>query len=238
MTTLTEMIAEINGQMPGLPSAMVKDALNRSQRDVCRHWPWVWLESTWNLGTFTPISSPGYVTVDVTDVSSDRVTVTGVGTTFITSGLDDYAEFGTGTLTGVYRIRLNGQDQTYIIATVDGDTQLTLSSTTPYVGASLSASDEAEYSIYRNVYILDTTVEVIEGVRSSWGMTPIAQEDLDTIDPRRQTFGQPTRYLIGGGSTPTIELWPIPDADYLIQYWGIRRPVAMTSCRPRIWMGA
>lgn len=218
MSTLQDMMMEVNAQLPGLPSSMVKDAIARAYRDVCRHWPWSWLQATYNLGTFTPVSTPGYITVD----SGGKV-VTGVGTTFITStGLD-------GTLPSVYRIRINGQDQTYVVARISSETSLTLSSSTPYVGASLTASDAAEYTIYRCVYLLDTEIEVVEGMVGAWALTPTAKEDLDILDPRRQTTGEPTRYCLMPGSRLSVELWPVPSDTYILQYWGLRHPNTLST---------
>lgn len=224
MITFSEMIADVNADLPGLPSTMVKDVLNRTQRNLCRHWPWVWLEATYNLATFAPMVVLGDAT-DYVTVTSGGTTITRVGTAgshFTTdSGLS-------GTLTGVYRIRLGGQDQNYIVTSVDEHT-LTLHSSTPYVGASLTVTDLAGAMFFRNLYTLSTEIEIIEGMRSSWKMDSISQEDLDLLDPRRQTSGQPTRYCISGGSTPTVELWPVPDDAYVMQYWGQRRAITLSA---------
>lgn len=181
---LMSFVPELNAIQAGL-------RINRSIQHLLEAHPWSFLKDEAFIHTVAPYTTG---TVAVNDASD---TVTGTLTVWTTAMEGRYIRFST-------------QIPISVIENVDVPTQvITLSDI--YSGADLTAS---AYSIFQHRYAKPTSCRDIISVRYDASLPEKTQEYLNTLDPNRESTGQPVYW--SNVDNDTVEIWPVPDAQYMI----------------------
>lgn len=69
------------------------------------------------------------------------------------------------------------------------------------------------------------TIQITPGTQAQGGINMTRQSLYDFMRRvARDTTGRPTVYCVDRAVTaPTVHLWPVPDADYTVSWWRLRR---------------
>ena len=210
-----DLLAEIALDGDSDTRTKIKRFLNRSYRRVATAYSWEELRTTARITTVAPYSTG---TVDVTNGSA---TVMASGTTF-TSGAAVGMKFSLGYGYPAYEI-----------LTVDSDTQLTLTAT--YAGATATGQT---YKVYQDTYALASNVDSLNDkhvvLLSDGDDVPMRYETADgwaRYGYLPSTEGRPSRFrrVDDSSSAKQIQLWPVPDAAYLIEYAYQKMPADMSG---------
>jgi hypothetical protein len=196
--------------LPGLPRPIVKQCINDAYQDLYRKWQWAAFEQSFTL----PLSSE-YTTGHVGISIGSRV-VTGVSTVW------------TSAMVG-RNIRLNGEDEYYKVGSIASTTSLLLDRN--YVGDGSTNLTAKDYSIFQNVYTLNSQVREILNMSCSDRLTERPTEFFDRSDPTRTSFGEP-QYFSSLGRTSSgvkVELWPVPDTTYVLRYRARVAPLSLSD---------
>lgn len=183
----------------------VKQLINEACRDVwfAHPWPERFTEAFFN--TVLPYTTG---TATFTNAST---TLTGSGTTWATFSA------------GAKKVALSYGDPSYVAATRDSNTQLTLARA--YVGATAA---DSSYVLYADEYDLAATVDQIVGDglrlhadRPSGTLDYIPPERLDRTEYMPGVTGRPEAWTLVPdytAGTRRVRLYPIPDAVYAVSY--------------------
>lgn len=117
---------------------------------------WWWAERRSTIRTFDQYTT-GTVDVAVTSLTTRR-TVTGTSTAWATAN-----SFGDNNAQANMKMTLGATGVVHLISSVDSDTQITLDSTTPYMGD--DALDDSGYTIFQDEYSLQSDFDDVVDVR-------------------------------------------------------------------------
>lgn len=199
-----ELLVLMNEQI-GLEEA--KMCLNRRWQKILNTWTWSFVKADGVLTTKAPKSTGSL------SVTQDGVLVVGNGTTFAVTDIGAYLRLGS---------------QLYLVVDVQvlSATQQILLIVSPYPGTTNTA---LSYQLFYKDYALAPDVVDILSMRgSTWQMDELTQVSLDSVDMNSACVGQPLSFIRRGMSADGIyqvELWPVPDARYTIQYTAVMRSV-------------
>jgi hypothetical protein len=231
MSTFIEIQNNLLSEFPGMPRAIVKQAINDAYNDLYRKWQWAAFEKTYPLEFVAPYATGTVnVTHDSRLVTLNETHAVGAPTpAWLTSYNGRY-------------IRIAGSDQPYKISGVNIATVTTLILERPYVGATTSFDTNGDgivdtlygdtYTIFQHIYSLNSQVKELLSVQLSSNLGEIPRAELDRVDPSRESTGEPTRYAKLGRNTSgtvQIEVWPVPDMDYMARYRARINPISLTN---------
>ena len=209
---------------------LAKRYINQALHDLHIQNNFPWAERRSAVQTAAPYST-GTVAVTATTLSNRKI-VAGTDTLWNTTntfGLDNAIGAGAKMLLGSSR-------EVHILASIDGQTQVTLEASTPYTGDALSG---ASYTIYQDEYALASDFfRLIDNRTFSPAM---ALEVLDRQEfyrryPTNSRTGTPTICTVidlGPGATvaprPRVVFHPAPDSAMSIPYRYNTRNLAVSS---------
>ena len=180
----------------------IKRYINWAQQDICSRDNWDFLMKT----SFIQCTAP-YTTGTC---YASGTTVTGVDTTW------------TSAMVG-RKIRIGGESEYYTISAFVSTTELTISQS--YMGDYDTLAEATTYSIYQDVYSLASDVEKVVSMTlpsSSSKLTRVSRQEIDALEPNPQSEGTPVYWTEVGRDSDgyrQIQLYNIPDDDYVIYYW-------------------
>jgi len=183
-----------------------KMCLNRRWQKILNAWSWSFVKTDGVLTTQAP------KTTGTLSVTEGGFFVVGTDTSFVA------ADVGATVITG-------GQSYEVLEVSILAPTQQLLRIDPPYVGVS---APTASYQLCHRTYALSAdVVEILSMTGRDRAYEEITQEDLDVRDSKRTYSGQPYAYvrrdMVNG--IYHIELWPVPDAQYVLRYTGLMRTV-------------
>lgn len=181
---LVSFVPELNAIQAGL-------RINRSMQHLLDAHPWSFLKQEAFVHTVAPYTTG---TVAVTNATA---AVTG-------SALVTW----TAAMVGRF-IRFSTQIPISVISTVTPPNALAL--TDLYYGPDLTAST---YTIFQRYYTKPILCRDIISVRYDASLPEKTQEYLNTLDPNRESTGQPVYW--SNVDNTTLELWPVPDDVYMV----------------------
>lgn len=182
----------IDGQLDDLT---VRELLDDSLRQLTSTWDWSFGKVR---GTITTTASKTSGSVNVT---SGSTSLTGASTSF------DTGDTGSFIRVGSYR---------YEVSATSGSTGMHI--TPAYAGSSNTA---ASYTLFKSYYSLTTNAAHIIAAAINWPLYEISEKELDLLDSQRQSTGEPLYYVYRGMDTSAyqqLEIYPAPDARYVIHY--------------------
>lgn len=196
-------VRQIEGRLLQLTDGQIDEVNARAIVDDCYRelystWSWSFAKTDGVITTIAPKSS-GTVTT-----TSGGTTLTGESTSWSTT--DDVNSF----------IKVGGN--TYEVTAVASSVSVTIDPA--YIS---SGASNLTYTLFKNRYTLATNVEYVTTMYSSWPMFERSQFEINILDPRRDSSGVPLFYMYRGFNTSNaqkIELFPYPDAAYIIRYTG------------------
>ena len=183
-----------------------RSLVDDSYRELYSTWSWSFAKTEGSITTVAP-KSDGTVTT-----SSGSTTITGVASSW---GSGDVGSF----------IKVGGNR--YEVTAVASSVSITVDPA--YVSSGTSG---LPYSIFKSNYTLATNVEYVTTMYSRWPMFERSQWEINILDPLRDSSGTPLFYMYRGFNTSNaqrIELFPYPDAVYLIRYVGFAYDEVGTS---------
>ena len=183
---------------PGLNLDLIKSTIQDSYRQLCvRDWNRLKLQR--QIYTVAPYST-GKVSVATTGI------VTGVGTTF------------TSDMVGRF-MRVSYGDSFFEIQTYSSGTSITLKD---WTGAVIVAG--TAYSIFKTIYIMDTTFKLIWDVIYQIPLKKKSQSYFNKIDPgRTSTSSSPIAWALAGltsAGVVQIEVYPVPSQLVPLRVYG------------------
>jgi hypothetical protein len=188
---------ELRQQFPSIHIDLLSSWIQQAYESILDSRPWEALRAFGVLTTVAPYSTG---TASFTNGSQ---TVTGAGTAW-TSAMDGR------------KIRLAGLEETYTIMTVDSATQASIDR--PYSGDSLAG---AAYEILQDEYTLDAGVKTVLTLSPPY-MDPqapsTAPRDMSRCIVSVPSMWWPIEDQQGTPTVRRVQLWPVPDAAYSIQY--------------------
>jgi hypothetical protein len=182
---------ELQSFVPELNAVQVGLRINRAMQHLLDAHPWSFLKQEAFIHTVSPY------TVGTIAISNGSTTVTGTSTVWTTAMQGRFIRFST-------LIPIS------VISTVDAALQ-TLTLTDTYSGADLTTSG---YTIFQRYYSKPTLCRDIISVRYDASLPEKTQEYLNTLDPNRESTGQPVYW--SNVDNDTLELWPPPDDLYMV----------------------
>lgn len=191
---------------------------------------WYWAERRATIRIFDPYTT-GTVDVAITNLTTRR-TVTGTSTLWSTTN-----SFGDANAQVGMKMTLGATGVVHLVSTVDSATQITLESSTPYMGD--AALDDSGYALYQDEYALPSDFDDVCDVR-------FFDEDrkIQLIGPKdfylryaRNSVRQAPRVatLIELGPSGSVSLrrrvvfGPAPDKQYIIPYRYYTTNLAVSS---------
>lgn len=202
-----ELLVLMNEQIDAEEAKM---CLNRRWQKILNAWSWSFVKTSSVLTTKAP------KTTGTVSVTQDSALVVGANTTFATTDIGAHIKLDNR----LYRV----QD-----VQVSSTTQQILLINSPYPGATKSA---LSYTLYYKDYALDPDiVDVFSMTSAFFTLNELSQVSADEVDGNRSYAGQPSSYIRLGmvSSIYQIELWPVPNARYTIQYIGLSRSALTTK---------
>ena len=181
---LVSFVPELNNIQAGLK-------INRSIQHLLDAHPWSFLKQEAFIHTVSPYNTG---TVAVVDGSA---TVTGSSTAWTAAMVGRFIRFGDNIPISVIQ-SINTVAQTLVLTDV-------------WSGAAMSASG---YSIFQRYYAKPTLCRDVISVRYDASLLEKSQEYLNTLDPNRESTGQPVYW--SNVDNATLELWPVPDQEYMV----------------------
>ena len=237
-TTFAELYGDLLVRMradttsAGAAETIAKRYLNIALHDVHIQQNWPWAERTATL-----ITRPPYSTGTVSIASASRTTLEGNNTRW---GLNLSGFAVTVATTGGKVYLSNGE--TYLVSSVDSDTQITLNSrfTDGYNVASAYALAHGGYTYFQDEYALASDFFRLIDARQFSDVMQIpvlGSQDFYRRFPRNATrSGAPTHATLielgPSGSTdwrPRVVFHPYPDQVYSIPYRYVTRNLAISS---------
>lgn len=185
----------IDGQVDEVNARAIVDDC---YRELYSTWSWSFAKTDGVITTIAPKSS-GTVTT-----TASGSTLTGTNTSWDT--VNDVGSF----------IKVGGN--AYEITAVASSTAITIDPA--YISSGTSG---LTYSLYKNRYTLATNVQYVTTMHSAWPMFERSQLEINMLDPLRDSSGTPLFYMYRGFNTTNaqrVELFPYPDAAYIIRYVG------------------
>ena len=182
---------ELQSFVPELNAVQVGLRINRTIQHLLEAHPWSFLKQEAFVHTVAPYNT-GTVAI-----SNGSATVTGTLTAW------------TSNMVGRF-IRFDSQIPISVISTVDTVAQ-TLTLTDLYNGPNITSSG---HSIFQRYYAKPILCRDIISVRYDASLPEKGQEYLNTLDPNRESTGQPVYW--SNVDNTTLELWPVPDAVYMV----------------------
>ena len=204
----------------------LKRLLNTGLQDLAIQAPWPWLERRARLVTHAP-----YTTGTCATSTSARTTVTGTSTAWNTA----VAGYGFTNARAGGKVRFSGEDIPYLVASVAGDTSLTLESS--WVGD--TALSGASYTYYEDEYALASDFfrpvdlkEFSETLR----LPILTRSDFYRLLPANRTSGTPKCCTFidtaPSGSTARVQkvvFAPYPSASLSVEYRYVTVNLAVSS---------
>jgi len=187
---------------PQLSVPVIKQRINMRYKQILAAEDWEFLRDSTTV-QLKGVYGPSALTIAV---DHNGTTVVGTGTTFVASGVAKG-----------WMLRVGSESQPYIVATAPGDTTLTVE--TNYGGTTQTA---ASFNTFKNLY--SPAVGDVSEIESIVYKRPLAEKSLDflnRLDPERDSTGEPQYYSIkrqtsSSDGTVSFEVWPVPDADYVV----------------------
>lgn len=187
------MKVELMSYVPELNAVQVGLRLNRSYQHLLDLHPWSFLKAEALIKLVAPYTTG---TIDVTYNSN---AVTGHSTVWVAGMVGRWLRSSTNFVI-------------YKIATVTPNTALTLETTYGEPTALVQG-----YSIFQHQYAKPADCKNVLGVRYDYNLPRQTKSYLDTLDPDRESTGQPNYWLDIDNST--FEVWPVPDQNYTLRMW-------------------
>jgi len=227
-TAFLDHLKEVTGV--AAVNTVVDRHLNIALQDMHQErWPWAERRNTIRTN---PAYTTGTVDVAVTNLTTRR-TVTGTGTLWNTNNsFTDINGIGANA-----KMTLGTASVVHLISTVDSDTGITLSTQTPFTGA--TALDDAGYAIFQDEYALASDYSLPIDVRyfdEARSIELIGAQEFYRLYARNSTRGQPkvaSLIELGPGTTvalrPRVVFGPAPDTTYIIPYRYTTTNLAVSS---------
>lgn len=187
------MKLELMSFVPEINAVQAGIRLNRSYQHLLALHPWSFIKGE-GLVHLT-----GEYTTGTVNATNGLAAVTGNGTAWTSAFVGRY-------------LKVSSSRVYYLITNFTAPQTLTLETTFGEPSVALSA-----YSIFKTIYDKPTDCADMLGVRYDWNLPSITKVALDTMDPNRESSGQPTYWL--NRTDTTWEVWPIPDTDYTVRLW-------------------
>lgn len=191
-TDFLEKLKEVTGN--STVNTIVTRYLNQALQDMHQE-RWWWAERRNTIRTNPPYTT-GTVAVAVTSLTTRR-TVTGTSTLWTTAN-----SFGDNNAQAAMKMTLGSNSTVHVISTVDSATQITLDTTTPFVGA--DALTTGGYTVYQDEYSLQSDFDMPADLR-------FFDEDrtIGLLGPQEFYILYPTNSFTGNVKHATlIELGP------------------------------
>jgi hypothetical protein len=189
----------------------IKRYINWSQQDVCSRENWDFLMKQSYFQCTAPYTTGTAV------ATNGSTTITGTDTAWTSSMVGR-------------KLKFDADSEYYTIASVESATSLTLNQA--YLEDTISTAEE--YSIYQDIYSLDSDVEKIVSMScptSNEKIVSISRQEMDYMDPSPFSSGIPNYYTeVGRDSSgyKQVQLYNVPDDSYVIYYW-YRKQIADLS---------
>lgn len=195
---------------PELNAVQAGIRINRAYEHLLALHPWSFLNTEDVVATVAPY------TTGTLSIASGGTTATGTGTAWTTS-------MGYNATTGApgWQVQLNSDIPYHNIYAVNAIAQTFTMGMPPvsgtyvaetYRGTTLTLSD---YRMWQERYLKPTGCRDIMSVRYDMNMPEKTKRFIDTVDPNRESTGQP-EYWYNFDDT-TFCVWPVPDAVYLLR---------------------
>jgi len=201
--TLLEIAVNIHRYVPELDLAAIKEVLKRRYQVLLSSWPWAALRGV------SYVYTKGTCSTGTVSVSSGSTSVTGSDTTWTSSHEGMFIRFG-------------DERYYYTIASVSGNTSLTISPA--YQGA--DDLSDSSYTIFQHIYSLPSDVAEVEAVVHDVKVKRSSRDAMDRFDPQLTTTGPPWLWApVGEDSNryQKIRLFPIPDQQYGIRVHYVKK---------------
>jgi hypothetical protein len=182
---------------PGLSPDLINSTLQDSYRQLCLL-DWNRLNITRQISTVAPYST-GHITITSGGI------VTGSGVTFTSAFVGR-------------QLRCYYSDSFFEILSVPSSSTLTLRG---WPGDTLSTPQL--YTIFSNIYSVDTSMKVLFDVAYQTSLDKKSQDFFNRRDPERSTTGSPVWWAYAGFNPlgyPLIEVYPVPDQVYPLRIYG------------------
>uniref|UniRef100_A0A6M3IFK9 Putative tail protein n=1 Tax=viral metagenome TaxID=1070528 RepID=A0A6M3IFK9_9ZZZZ len=206
------MALNIREFCPFLSIPVIKQRINVRYKQIIGAEDWEFLRDSTTVKLIGVHTSTSSETVTVTE---DSTAVLGVGTTFTTDcAAGDYFLVGT-------------EDQPYVVSSVTDNLNLVLEQV--YGGATTAG---ASFSYYRLIY--SPTIANVGQITSIVYQGPLYEVSEGWINARgRTSTGSPSHYSVfsktKGDGIVSFEIWPIPDADYVVTVFYRKYVVDLTT---------
>lgn len=184
---LMSFVPELNAVQAGL-------RVNRSYQHLLALHPWSFIKGDTLVHLYAPI------TAGTTTATYGSDAVTGIGTAW--TALNTVGRF----------LKMSSSFVFYKIIGFTVPQTLTLETT--FGEPSLVSNG---YTIFQNIYSKPTDCADILGLRYNYNLPSVTKNGLDTMDPNRDSTGEPNYWL--NRTDGTFEIWPIPDQNYTLRMW-------------------
>lgn len=186
---------------PDLSMPVIAERINSRYQDIIRREDWEFLRDSLTLRLYEVVENASTESCAVTQGSA---TVTGTATTWTDDGLIDAG----------WMFRVASGKQPYIVSSVGSNTSITLEAA--YAEDTATGQD---FTVAKTVYSISNANELL-GILYDQPLKEKPQSYLDSIDPQRDSTGEPQYYSVFSKSKATgvitFEVWPIPDSDYTV----------------------
>ena len=186
------MKLELMSFVPELNAIQVGLRINRSYQHLLALHPWSFIKGDTLLKLVAP-----YTTGTVT-TAYGSASVTGAGTAFAATHIG-------------YNLMVQSAMVYYKVTNVAGQV-LTLETTYGEPSATGIA-----YRLFKNQYAVPTDCANILGIRYDYNLVKTTKTWLDSLDPTRESTGEPYSWI--PVTNNTFEIWPVPDQNYTIRVW-------------------
>jgi hypothetical protein len=185
------MKLELMSFVPELNAIQVGLRINRSYQHLLALHPWSFIKGDTLLKLLAP-----YTTGTVT-ATYGSASVTGAGTTFTSAHIG-------------YNLMVQSAMVYYKVTNVVAGV-LTIEAT--YGEATVTGA----YRLFKNQYSVPTDCANIIAIRYDSNLVRTTKTWLDSLDPVRESTGEPYSWI--PITNNTFEIWPVPDQNYTIRVW-------------------
>ena len=226
-TDMLEKLKEVTGVTA--VNTIIARFLNQANQDLhLERWPWAERRAT--IRTFDPYTT-GTVDVAITNLTTRR-TVTGTTTAWNTTN-----SFGDANAQALMKMTLGASGMVHLISTVDSATQITLDTSTPFMGD--TALDDAGYAIYQDDYAVASDFDDVVDMRffdEDRKIQLVGPKEFYLAYARNSVRAAPKfATLIELGPSGSVSLrrrvvfGPAPDKQYIIPYRYYTTNLAVSS---------